>query len=155
MAFSKIKEWFIPQGKVESVAINGKTVWQAKKEIEQLTAPAISLDGDTLTITATDDRTKEFVIFVDGVEIATVANENAAFAFTIDGTTYYAKSGMTWGEWIESEYNTGGFVVSGTRIWDAVGYIETQGGMEVKPIDTVIADVTYSIVNMQIGGSPD
>lgn len=30
---------------------------------------------------------------------------DAVFAFTIDGTTYYAEEGMTWGEWVESEYN--------------------------------------------------
>lgn len=27
-------------------------------------------------------------------------------SFTIGGTTYYAEEGMTWGEWVESEYNT-------------------------------------------------
>lgn len=29
--------------------------------------------------------------------------------FTIDGTEYKAEEGMTWGEWIDSEYNTFGF----------------------------------------------
>ena len=38
---------------------------------------------------------------------------NAAFAFTIDGTTYYAKEGMTWSEWVESEYNTLGLFIWG------------------------------------------
>ena len=42
---------------------------------EVLTAPTISLDGDILTITPTDERTETFAIFVDGVEMATVANE--------------------------------------------------------------------------------
>lgn len=31
------------------------------------------------------------------------------FAFAIDDTTYFAESGMTWGEWIESSYNTDGY----------------------------------------------
>ena len=31
--------------------------------------------------------------------------------FTIDGVTYQAENGMTWGEWIESDYNTGGFAI--------------------------------------------
>lgn len=30
--------------------------------------------------------------------------------FTIDGEEYQAEEGMTWGEWVESEYNTDGFV---------------------------------------------
>jgi roadblock/LC7 domain-containing protein len=88
--------------------IDGKTVWRAKADLEQLSAPTISLDGDTLTMTA-DDRTETFAIFENGVEVATVAN---LISFTIDGTQYTALSGMTWSEWVESEYNTGGFYVS-------------------------------------------
>jgi len=30
-------------------------------------------------------------------------------SFTIDGTEYQAEADMTWGEWVESAYNTGGF----------------------------------------------
>ena len=30
-------------------------------------------------------------------------------SFTIAGTTYQAEDGMTWGDWVESEYNTGGY----------------------------------------------
>lgn len=33
-------------------------------------------------------------------------------SFTIDGTTYQAEEGMTWEEWVESEYNTGGYTKS-------------------------------------------
>lgn len=75
MDFSKVKEWLIPEGKVKSVSVGGVVIWKAKTEAEQLTAPTISLDGDILTITATDERTEEFVIFVDGAETVTVANE--------------------------------------------------------------------------------
>ena len=32
-------------------------------------------------------------------------------SFTIDGTEYQAEEGMTWGEWIESEYNTDSWVL--------------------------------------------
>lgn len=39
---------------------------------ETLTAPTISIDGDTLTIQITDKRAKTLAIFVDGVEMATV-----------------------------------------------------------------------------------
>jgi hypothetical protein len=108
MDFSKVKEWQIPEGKVASVSVGGVVIWQAKTQAEQLTAPTISLDGSTLTMTATDDRTQELVIFVDGVETATVAN---LISFTIAGTQYKSEAGMTWGEWVESEYNTGGFII--------------------------------------------
>ena len=32
--------------------------------------------------------------------------------FTIGGTEYQAEDGMTWGEWCDSEYNTGTYYVS-------------------------------------------
>jgi hypothetical protein len=44
----------------------------------------------------------------------TNATKIAAFkiiTFTIDGVSYSAKEGMTWGEWIKSSYNTGGFTI--------------------------------------------
>lgn len=41
---------------------------------ELLSAPVISLDGNILTITATDDKTETFVILINGVEKATVEN---------------------------------------------------------------------------------
>jgi hypothetical protein len=31
--------------------------------------------------------------------------------FTIEGVKYLAEEGMTWGEWVESEYNTGNYIV--------------------------------------------
>ena len=42
----------------------------------QLTAPIISIDGNTLTITETDKMTETFVIFADGVEVGTVENDS-------------------------------------------------------------------------------
>ena len=35
--------------------------------------------------------------------------------FTINGTTYEAEDGMTWGDWVESEYNTNS---NGYRLYD-------------------------------------
>ena len=37
------------------------------------------------------------------------------FTFTIDGTTYQAEEGMTWGEWVTSEYNPGNFYMTTIR----------------------------------------
>lgn len=37
--------------------------------------------------------------------------EASLISFTIDGTSYQAEEGMTWGEWVESEYNTDGFII--------------------------------------------
>jgi hypothetical protein len=116
MVFSKIKEWVISEGKVKSLSIGGKLAWKEQSETpdtEALSAPTISLDGDILTMTATDEHTEEFVIFVGGVETATVKD---LITFTIDGTTYYAENGMTWGEWVDSEYGTDKYYISNNVI---------------------------------------
>ena len=31
-------------------------------------------------------------------------------SFSLDGDTYYAEDGMTWGDWVSSKYNTDGYV---------------------------------------------
>jgi hypothetical protein len=72
----------------------------------------------TITFDGVQEVSKEFKEWLeDNAERQTIT-------FTIDGTTYYAKEGMTWGELVESEYNTGGYV------WNANGVIcnadETQ-----------------------------
>jgi hypothetical protein len=36
---------------------------------------------------------------------------NSLITFTLDGTEYQAEEGMTWGEWVESDYNTDGFQI--------------------------------------------
>ena len=118
--------------------------------IPQLTAPTISLDGDTLTMTATDDRTEEFVIFVDGVETATVKD---LITFTIEGTTYYAEDGMTWGEWCESDYNTAGYYVKngGAIHLDDDTYVAKTAA--VSSTDEIEASQVYSLETL--GGSYD
>jgi hypothetical protein len=36
--------------------------------------------------------------------------------FTVEGTPYQAEEGMTWIDWVNSEYNTGQFVIQGSYI---------------------------------------
>ena len=56
------------------------------------------------------------------------------FSFTYnDSTTYYFESGMTWEEWIDSEYNTGGFNSAYTSSLGAWGEYVYDGDGE--PID--------------------
>lgn len=44
-------------------------------------------------------------------------------SFTIGGTSYQAEEGMTWAEWVNSSYNTGGYYVDGTAIMTPEKYI--------------------------------
>lgn len=65
----------------------------------------------TITFNGIENMKKEFYDWF-------VANAvQQTIGFTIDGTTYYAKEGMTWGEWVASEYNTGGFFAGATFIF--------------------------------------
>lgn len=104
----------------------------------------------TITFDGVQNVSKEFKEWLEA---------NAVFAFTIDGTTYYAKSGMTWDEWVNSDYNTGGFVDGG----DCIKYSESSGivvgfknangfGEEVLPSD-IIKQVEYNYQIRDSGGS--
>jgi hypothetical protein len=78
---------------------------------------------------------------------------NNMIFFTIDDVVYKAKSGMTWGEWIDSEYNTGGFTS-----WYGVLYYYTRvvyGSDGTKITDAIISGSSYKISDMSSGGSND
>ena len=70
--------------------------------------------------------------------------------FTIEGTTYQAEDGMTWVEWVDSSYNTGGYYNEGGRI--------TTGGMKsvlanenvVYPTAIITADYAYGYGAMPV-----
>ena len=84
-----------------------------------------------------------------GVGISKITIEEvgtALISFSIGGTTYQAEEGMTWGEWINSEYNTGGFmdggnddIVSSSWFWvhDRTGYVSHS--------QTIIAKYDYHL----------
>ena len=77
------------------------------------------------------------------------------FSFTISGTTYYAEKGMTWGEWVESEYNVDDnkFVISGTNIQRAesaaasssYGYIRDESATKVENTSEILENAIYSV----------
>ena len=52
--------------------------------------------------------------------------ENTLITFTIEGTQYQAERDMTWGEWVASEYNTGGFYAGATYIFVIQGSDKQQ-----------------------------
>ena len=70
------------------------------------------------------------------------------FSFTIDGTTYQAEHGMSWEEWKDSTYNTGGYVMnSDCEITNRNGthvVIDPEGIVQVD-INTPVADTAYTL----------
>jgi len=77
-----------------------------------------------------------------------ITTEVTLISFTIGGTSYQAESGMTWGEWVDSEYNTNGWSVGYNEIRDGNAVIR-----DVVPTDTIVDEQAYLI--WASGGSND
>lgn len=57
-----------------------------------------------------------------------------SITFTIEGTEYQAVEGMTWEEWINSEYNTDGYYINESYVYNGEKYVwcENDGsGMDI------------------------
>lgn len=82
---------------------------------EETTSKVLTIKYSGKTI-ATLEKGQTATIPCDGKEMATdlVVSISASanlISFTIDGITFQAEEGMTWGKWVESEYNTDNFYV--------------------------------------------
>ena len=116
----------------------------------------------TATITFDIDETKiQYAGTYTGTAIFTIAVKDAPktiINFTIDGTSYQSEEGMTWTEWIESDYNVDDYVIiedwDGSYIicpegeyWVAVRDTQIDGfdGM-VLSTDEIVADNTYTLI---------
>lgn len=67
--------------------------------------------------------------------------------FKIDSTTYQAESGMTWAEWVNSEYNTSGYYISDSSVCGSVEYQKVYYSNElVSPDSEIVADRVYRAV---------
>ena len=68
-------------------------------------------------------------------------------SFTINGTTYASESGMTWLQWTQSSYNTGGYVTTGGGFVCHGGRIDRAlkyNGNNVMKTDVVIGGAAYT-----------
>ena len=67
--------------------------------------------------------------------------------FSISTTPYQADPGMTWGEWVVSAYNTGGFITSGSNITTEFApsdyLLRTADGTAVTITEEIIANHAY------------
>ena len=64
--------------------------------------------------------------------------------FSIGGTEYFARTGMTWSEWIESMDNTGGFVVTDGNVWLGEERAVLYNGNTIAATDNIIDGAEYS-----------
>lgn len=64
--------------------------------------------------------------------------------FSIGETEYFARTGMTWSEWIESMDNTGGFVVTDGNVWLGEERAVLYNGNTIAATDNIIDGAEYS-----------
>lgn len=77
-----------------------------------------------------------------------IADEYVApttITFTIEGASYTADSGMTWADWVASEYNTDGFVITNGYIEYSDYPILNSASVSQKSTDTIVEGEAYSI----------
>ena len=72
--------------------------------------------------------------------------------FTIDGTSYEADEGMTWGEWVNSAYNSGGFVIQEQKIMRNNFVVRNNSGGDQLSSDYIVSGTSYSLVSQHNGG---
>ena len=85
---------------------------------------------------------------------STIESLNNLITFTIEGTEYQAEEDMTWGEWVESEYNTDGCYIE--TVGGVYDYLNLSSGETIKhsegsityvaeASDIIIPNVNYTI----------
>ena len=79
----------------------------------------------------------------------TVYNDGEApggnlITFTIDETEYQAEEGMTWGEWVDSEYNTANYMFAQGNIWASASIIVRN----IAPSDIILNNGVYELWSM-------
>ena len=80
--------------------------------------------------------------------------ETTTITFTIDGTSYTAEDGMTFGDWIASSHNTGGFTqTSGSdTIKSTAGTLVAMGTSKVSISTLIESGYSYSLVSSTTSG---
>ena len=133
------------------------------KFITQDGVVALDLTEDTITaetlekgITAHD---KHGMLIVGTMESEEVAEYDGSvvieftvklITFTIEGTEYQAEEGMTWKQWITSDYNTGNYQDNGYNVVKNNDYsksVSNSSGTSVHPNDAIISGHSYSMAS--------
>lgn len=85
--------------------------------------PADGKTGSATVTFAIDESDIKYAGTYTGSATFTIAVKYAPVTtinFTIDGTSYQAEEGMTWAQWVLSDYNNGGFALDsygGPMVW--------------------------------------
>ena len=88
--------------------------------------------ADSLTFTCTSVPTEDVQFVVSWQDCVWIEPPVPLISFSISGVNYQAEEGMIWEDWIDSEYNTDGFIISD----DNSAVIGSNGLGWVAPIDS-------------------
>lgn len=105
---------------------------------------AYEITGGKTLVNGTAYSIKSGKTLVDGTAYE-VGFGPSIFSFTINGVTYYAEDGMRWNEWVESQYNTGGYVVSYNVVGLANG-IKAPDGSKVGVNDNNTMGISTGLI---------
>lgn len=123
----------------------------ASVALPQLATPQnVSADGTTVSWDEVGNATS-YAVLADGSEIGTVEGQPILITFTIGGTSYQAEEGMTWGEWVESSYNTisstvapdGKITFPPNGVGNYIGLTDNSDNDKVVSTDIIIAQMQY------------
>ena len=102
-----------------------------------------SSDGRVLTINATSSlNVQEFIVITEYTEKDT-------FNFTINSNSYTALKGSTWGEWINSEFNTLGLTIDKYEDYEGY-YVIKEYTSSTSCIDEVHGNTAADVEAIQI-----
>ena len=103
--------------------------------------PADADNGSVTVVFAIDESAIQYAGTYTGTATFTVAVKDAPVTlinFTIDGEPYQAEPGMTWAEWVESDYNTDDFEDDGHVIWSSLYAVCNPGATDAWDDDARI-----------------
>lgn len=130
-----------------SVDVNGTTATSTNDSISGNKLSKGTYIPITITLTYASDGARadgDFSVEFGGVSLdySTVDSSVTLISFAFQGTTYQAEEGMTWAEWVNSEYNTAGIYVS------EFGEVCTLGLEQVTndPTEVIIDGTTITSV---------
>lgn len=104
-----------------------------------------------VTLTKNGQETVGNLNYYDEEDVVITPTSKPKINFIVNGITYEAENGMTWEDWVNSEYNTGSFTISGNYVYGRV-YTHTivynrDTYQNVNKNDTIISGGIYAYDN--------
>jgi len=120
-----VANMYVGTRQVRKIYIGNVLVWE--KEVEPIPENALLIqDGKLFTSNG-------------GYLITTEVN---LISFNVVNASYQAEEGMTWGEWVNSKYNTDGFYAVGDRIAVPSGAMQVAGATSSS---IIVANTRYNV----------